>query len=79
MARKPTTKTKTLTDYIWNNRITANALAAKLGISPQFLSELRSGRRTPSLVVAVRIARLCGVPVESWVPASCPKSRPAAQ
>jgi transcriptional regulator with XRE-family HTH domain len=70
MAR--TRRTKTLTDFIWDNRITSTELARRLGISRQFMSELRSGKRTPSLAVAVRIADVCGVPVESWV---SPKQR----
>lgn len=59
----------TLTDYIHDKRTTASAVAAELGISRQFFSEIRSGKRTPSLVVAVRIEDLTGIPPRSFVAA----------
>lgn len=75
MARKKT-PVDILTDYIWDNRITASELARRLGITPQHLSDLRASRRPPSLVVAARIERVVGISAASWV--SCGKSTPAA-
>lgn len=43
------------------------ALAAKLGVSQAFISQLRRGIRTPSLPLACRISRLTRVPVESLI------------
>lgn len=40
------------------------AFAARLGISPAYLSQLLSGRRKPSARLARRISRETGVPLE---------------
>lgn len=70
MARKTPRAVESLTDYLWTRRITQNALAEELGISAIFLSEIRRGKRTPSLALALRIANHCNVPIESLLGAS---------
>lgn len=47
--------------------ITAQALRERLNISKGYASDLASGKRTPSLPLAVRIEREFGVPVAHWV------------
>jgi transcriptional regulator with XRE-family HTH domain len=42
-------------------------LAADLGVSVSYLCEVRKGRRTPSLALALEISRVTGVPVASLV------------
>ena len=45
------------------------SLAAKLlDLDQSYVSQLLSGRRSPSLMTAVRIERLTGIPVEAWLP-----------
>lgn len=39
----------------WSKGYTARELAELLGVDPSYISHLRAGRYTPSLVVAVRI------------------------
>ncbi|HAM57556.1 MAG TPA: hypothetical protein DCQ64_19945 [Candidatus Rokubacteria bacterium] len=64
-SRKPST----LNSYLAGRGVSQNALARELGISAIFLSEIRRGKRTPSLALAIRIAKHCRVPIESLVPA----------
>jgi transcriptional regulator with XRE-family HTH domain len=42
-------------------------LARQLGISQSYLSEIRHGKKTPTLELALRISKVTGVPVESLV------------
>lgn len=58
---------RSLDAYLDAAKITQNALARQLGISAIFLSEIRRGKRTPSLRLALRIAQHCQVPIESLV------------
>jgi len=60
-------KYASLEDYIWGARVTATVVADRLGISKQYLSAIRSGRQTPSLSVALRIADLTGCDVRTLV------------
>lgn len=71
-------KIPTLDAFLAHKRITQNALARELGISAIFLSEIRRGKRTPSLRLALRIAEHCNIPVESLVPAENGESGAAA-
>lgn len=47
-------------------------LAAKLQRSQPFISNIVNGLQQPSLHEALRIARICGIPVESLVTRSSP-------
>ena len=58
-------KRKSLDSYLKARRITQHDLSGELGISAIFLSEIRRGKRSPSLALALRIARHCNVPIES--------------
>lgn len=62
-------KIQSLDAFLVHKHITQNALARELGISAIFLSEIRRGKRTPSLRLALRIAEHCNIPVESLLPA----------
>lgn len=44
-----------------------SALAAKLGVSRSYISELESGNRTPSLDLISRYAEVFNIPVSSLV------------
>ncbi len=46
---------------------TQNEIAAALGISVSYLSDIKQGRYQPSLDLAIRIAELANVPIESMV------------
>ncbi len=58
-----------LTDAILRSGKTRTQFADELGIGRPFLSMLESGRKRPSLELAVRIERLTagGVPASSWI------------
>lgn len=60
-----------LTDAIARSGKTRTQFAEELGIGRPFLSMLESGKKRPSLELAVRIDRMTGgaVPASSWVPA----------
>lgn len=47
--------------------LTAQALRERLNLSKGYASDLASGKRTPSLPLAVRIEREFGIPVAHWV------------
>lgn len=57
-----------LRDWIDRSRLTQRAAAELLGIHYTFLSQLLNNDRTPALATAVRIERVTGIPVESWMP-----------
>ena len=46
-------------------RRSLRAIARDLGISAGYLSQLRKRKRTPSLLIALKIADYIGAPVES--------------
>lgn len=48
----------TLIEYIKQNKLPKAAFSKKLGVSPGHLSDLLSGRRLPSLPVALKIEAL---------------------
>lgn len=60
--------------YIASNKIKQSALAAALGVSRGYLSELVGGTKRPSLELAVAIERATNgaVPATSWVPEPAP-------
>jgi transcriptional regulator with XRE-family HTH domain len=47
--------------------ISAQALRDRLNLSKGYASDLASGKRKPSLALAVRIERELGIPVAHWV------------
>ncbi|MFN6976790.1 MAG: helix-turn-helix domain-containing protein [Gemmobacter sp.] len=58
----------TLAAYIKATGTTQGALAARLGVSDGYLSDLKSGKKRPSLDLAFRIEALTGgaVPASAW-------------
>lgn len=52
-------------------------LAGLLKITKAYMSQVMSGKRRPSLPIAVRIEALTGVPVASWVPTGRGRSKSA--
>ena len=60
---------RTLADYFNQTGDTKEAIAEKLDISRSYVSLIASGDRQPALRLALRIAKLTGVPVESLVKA----------
>lgn len=56
-----------LTAYLQDTGQTQTELAAKLDRSQAFISKLINGLVQPSLNEALRISRICRVPVESLV------------
>lgn len=55
--------------YLASGQIKKSEFARKVGITPSALSDLLSGRRTPGLATAGRIAAASRgkVPVSSWL------------
>lgn len=66
MARR---KTYTDLDAFFRDHptLTHEWLAKQLGVNRSYVSLLRSGERRPGRDLAVRIERITGVPVESFV------------
>lgn len=62
--------TQTLDTYLALKRGRLVDLAKRLGVTPQWLCDVRKGRRMPSLEMALAIQRETGVPVESFVKAA---------
>lgn len=58
---------RTLNDYFEQTGETQHAFAARLGVTPAYISMLRAGQREPTLRMALRIHELTGVPVEAMV------------
>lgn len=57
----------TLTAYLEAEGIRQGILAKRAGIQQSHLSMIISGDRTPSLPLALKLSRLCNVPVETLV------------
>lgn len=55
----------TLQAYLEANGLNQADVAKKAGITQQYLSMILSGERTPSLPVALKLARIGNIPVES--------------
>lgn len=53
----------------WRGRakLTQRQVAAELGIWPGSISELESGKRVPTLVIAVKIEQLASVKPSAWL------------
>jgi transcriptional regulator with XRE-family HTH domain len=49
-------------------------LAERITVTNAYLSQILSGKRRPSLPIAVRIERETGIPVESWTEPQVGKS-----
>ena len=52
--------------HLQRERSSQSALAAELGIGSAHLSDILSGRRRPSLDLAVRIEIVAGIPPKQW-------------
>lgn len=63
-----------LTDAIARSGKTRSQFAEELGVGRPYLSMLESGKKRPSLELAIRIERLTGgaVPASSWVDCLAP-------
>jgi len=58
-----------LAEYQRSTKTTDAALAAKVGCDRSMIAKIRTGTATPSLPLAVAIAKETGVPVESMIAA----------
>lgn len=63
-----------LAEWIARARVKKGEAAAQIGISASELSHLLSGRRRPTLPLAVDIEEVTGIPAASWVPTKRGKS-----
>ena len=54
-------------DDLGRQGITQADFAAKMDMSEGYLSDLKHGRVRPSLALADRLSRECGVPIESFL------------
>lgn len=55
----------TLNRFVAGERLTQRALAAKLGVSAQAVSLYLKGQRIPEPAIALKLAKLSGVPLEA--------------
>nr|DAF94619.1 MAG TPA: putative transcriptional regulator [Siphoviridae sp. ctvph17]DAS81230.1 MAG TPA: putative transcriptional regulator [Caudoviricetes sp.]DAS85758.1 MAG TPA: putative transcriptional regulator [Caudoviricetes sp.] len=53
-------------------------LGAELGLSSTTVRNLRHGRTSPTLITALKISRLAGVPIEGLIVEQADESAPAA-
>lgn len=56
---------RSLNDYFEQTGETHEAFAKVFGITPQYVSMMRAGKRQPSLKLALRINEYTGVPLEA--------------
>lgn len=56
-----------LKDWLARSRKTQKELAAKIGVTEGYLSQILSGLRRPKLETLIAIQAETGVPLESWV------------
>lgn len=58
-----------LVSFLKSREITQKDFAEQIGVTPGYLSALLSGKKTPSLTVAVQIEQVTGgdVPAWSWI------------
>jgi transcriptional regulator with XRE-family HTH domain len=57
---------RALAAWLSSSELTQRDVAEALGTTTQMVQHWMRGRHTPSLVIAVRIRDLAGIPVESW-------------
>ena len=57
-----------LTDWMRRRGFNFTEAAAYLGWDLTFVSKLANGHRLPGLTNAIHLERLCGIPVEAWLP-----------
>lgn len=57
----------TLSQFMKDRAITDQALAKQLGVSRPHITKIRSGKRTPSLALAIELARVTSLPVTAFI------------
>lgn len=67
MAATETPAYRNLEAYLYNTRTKQKDFAKRAGISEQHLSAILAGVRRPSLPIAVKLAALANIPVESFL------------
>ncbi len=65
MPEKPQVKNRIRRLRFDHDEMTQQQLAARVGVTRQTIIALESGRYNPSLVLAIRIAKVFGQPVEN--------------
>ena len=65
-----------LVDWMARRGFTQREAAAHFGWDETFISQLRTGRRTPGLTNAIRIERETGIPVEAWMSSAVDEPEP---
>jgi transcriptional regulator with XRE-family HTH domain len=63
---------KNLREYFEQSEESQRQFAERMGLSQGYVSRLAAREITPSLPVAIRIARATGIPVESFAPTAEP-------
>jgi len=58
---------RNLAAFLSETGTSQETFAERLGVSPSYVSMIAGGSRRPSLAVALRIARLAAVPIETLV------------
>jgi transcriptional regulator with XRE-family HTH domain len=57
----------TLADYMEKHKLSADAVALKLGVSQPYVSRLLTGRRRPSPETAKKLEKLTGIPAARFI------------
>jgi transcriptional regulator with XRE-family HTH domain len=57
----------TLTQFMKDREITDQALAQQLGVSRPHITKIRTGKRTPSLALAIELSRITKLPVTEFL------------
>lgn len=66
-----------LTHWMGRRNLTHSALALKLGVRQQTVSEWMNRRKRPSLSAAIVIHRVAGIRVDAWSGVQLDTARPA--
>lgn len=51
-------------------KVTLSVLAEQVSVTPSHLSEIETGKNTPSLDLAIKLSRITSIEVERFVPES---------
>ena len=69
MKKRPQRTFESITEYLEYHELTQSAFAEQFGISIGYLSDLKSGKQTPSLALAKRFRDECHIPIEAFLTA----------
>lgn len=57
----------TLQKYMADKKLTDAALAGRIGCDRSYITQIRNGKRRPSLEMALKLKKATGLPVETFM------------